>query len=216
MDPVYLALGFAPLGLYLIWLGIVHWRRRPMILSGTTDNTLLAMAVVGLLIVGPMEFLFPAVMPIPGVYVWSMMLVCYSLLITLFNLLARPRLIIMKIGIESLRGALAEAAKRMDGRPQWAGDSLVLPDSGIQLHLEDHRWMRTVSLVAIGARQSESGWSRLRNELATHLRGVESADRARGYLLAGLGVLFLAWPSMEAAALGGPIVAQRLADLLRL
>ena len=75
--------------------------------------------------------------------------------------------------------------------------------------------MRTVSLIATGSRQSETGWARLRTELAAGLRDIEAPDRRRGYALA-VGLLMLAWPFGQAVALGGPMVAQKLADLLRM
>ena len=106
MDPVHLVLAFAPLGLYLIGLGVVHWRRRPLVLTGSADVSLLAFAVVGLVIVGPMEFLLPAALPLPGKYVWLMLLLCYSLLVTLWNLLARPRLIVLNVAADRLRPIL--------------------------------------------------------------------------------------------------------------
>jgi hypothetical protein len=216
MDPVHLVLAFAPLGLYVIGLGIVHWRRRPVVLAGSTDISLLSVAVVGLAIVGPMEFFLPAALPLPGQYVWLMLLFCYSLLVMLWNLLARPRLVILNIAIDRLRPILTEIAARLDSHPQWAGDSLALEELGVQLHLEDYHPMRTVSLIATGARQSETGWARLRTELAAALRGIESPDRRRGYAFLAVGLLMLAWPLGQALALGTPIVAEKLADLLRL
>jgi hypothetical protein len=216
MDPVHLLLAFAPLGLYLIGLGIVHWRRRPIVLTGSTDVSLLAAAVVGMAIVGPMEFLLPAALPLPGQYVWMMLLLCYSLLVTLWNLLARPRLVVLNVESDRLRPILAEIAARLDSHPQWAGDSVALEDLGVQLHLEEYAAMRTVSLVAVGTRQSETGWARLRAELADGLRNLEASDRRRGYALTAVGILMLAWPICQALALGGPVVAQRLADILRM
>jgi hypothetical protein len=82
--------------------------------------------------------------------------------------------------------------------------------------LEEYAAMRTVSLVAVGTRQSETGWARLRAELADGLRNIESPDRRRGYALTAVGILMLAWPIAQALALGGPVVAQKLADILRM
>ena len=106
MDPVHLVLAFAPLGLYLIGLGVVHWRRRPVVLTGSADVSLLACGRGGDGIVGPLEFLLPATLPLPGQYVWLMLLLCYSLLVTLWNLLARPRLIVLNVAADRLRSIL--------------------------------------------------------------------------------------------------------------
>ena len=163
-----------------------------------------------------MEFFLPAALPLPGQYVWMMLLLCYSLLVTLWNLLARPRLVVLNIASDRLRPILMEIAARLDSHPQWAGESLVLEELGVQLHLEEYAAMRTVSLVAIGTRQSETGWARLRTELAAALQNIEAPDRRRGYALTTVGILMLAWPIGQALALGGPIVAQKLADILRM
>jgi hypothetical protein len=216
MDAVHLVLAFAPLGLYLIGLGVVHWRGRPIVLTGAADVSLLALAVVGLMIVGPMEFMLPVTLPLPGKYVWLMLLLCYSLLVTLWNLLARPRLIVLNVSADQLRSILVDAAARLDSHPQWAGDSLALESLGVQLHLEEYPPMRTVSLIATGSRQSETGWARLRTELAGRLREVKSPDRRRGYALAIIGLLMLAWPVGQVVALGTPVVAQTLRDILRM
>jgi hypothetical protein len=216
MDPVHLVLAFVPLGLYLIGLGVVHWRRRPVVLTGSMDISLLAIAVAGMVVVGPMEFLLPTALPLPGRYVWLMLLLCYGLLVTLWNLLARPRLIVLNIAADRLRTILADVAARLDSHPQWAGNSLALEELGVQLHLEDYPPMRTVSLVATGARQSETGWAQLRTELRAGLREIEAPDCRRGFALTIVGLLMLAWPLGQAVALGRPMLTQKLADLLRL
>ena len=64
----------------------------------------------------------------------------------------------------------------------------------MQLHLEEYPPMRTVSLIATGSRQSETGWARLRTELAAGSAKSKSPDRRRGYALAAIGLLMLAWP----------------------
>jgi hypothetical protein len=187
-----------------------------MVLTGSTDISLLAVAVVGFVVAGPMEFLFPAALPFPARYVWLSLLLSYSLLVTLWNLLARPRLIVLNMTSDQLRPILVEIAARLDSRPQWAGDGLALEELGVQLHLEDYPPMRTVSLVATGSRQSETGWARLHKELKAGVRGIDFPDRRRGYALAALGLLMLAWPLAETIAMGGPMIAQKLADMLRL
>jgi len=216
MDAVQLLVAFAPLGLYLIGLGMVHCRRRPVVLTGSADVSLLAAAVGGLVIVGPMEFLFPAALPFPGQFVWLLLLLTYSMLVTLWNLLARPRLIVLNMSTDQLRPILAEVAPRLDPRAQWAGDGLALETLGVQLHLEDYPPMRTVSLVATGSRQNETGWVPLRTELKVALRGIQVDDHRRGYALIVVGLVMLIVPLAEAASLGGPMVAQKLRDLLRL
>ena len=56
-----------PLGCYLLGLAWAHLRRRPLAVSGVLDGAMLAMAVSGLAIVGPLALL----MPVTGGSPWS-------------------------------------------------------------------------------------------------------------------------------------------------
>ena len=218
MEPLHLAFAFVPLALYLLGLGVVYARGRPAVISGTVDVTLLAAALVGFAMVGPMELVMPAAPPLPGPWVWLVMGVVYVLLVTLWNLLAAPRLVVLNATVEQLRPVLAEIAARIapDAQHHWAGDSLVLEQLGVQCHLDGYRPLRTVSLVANGSQQSESGWQRLRHELQSALAQVEPADRQRGYTMISVALVMLLAPLIELARLGMTTVAQRLNDMLRL
>lgn len=57
--PLWAAL--VPLGLYIVLVGWLHLRRRPVALAGSWDNLLLAAAVLGLVVAGPLALLQPAV-----------------------------------------------------------------------------------------------------------------------------------------------------------
>jgi len=216
MEPVHLAVAFCPLGIYIAWLGFVYLRRRPVVLTGTLDVALLAAGVLGLAIAGPLELILPAQLPFPGPFVWLLVLMMYGLIVTLWNLLARPRLVILNATVEQVRPLLVEIAARLDGNPQWAGDSVALADTAVQLHIEDYPAMRTVSLIALGRRQSDSGWRRLRLELIAALEPVQAADRGRGYAMFIVGVLMFLQPLVQLCQMTGPAVAHRLADMLRL
>ncbi len=215
MDPLHTAIALFPLGLYLLWLAAIYWRRRPIVLSGTADVSLLAAAVSGFVVVGPLELLMPVNLPLPGPAVWGMMLACYILSVTLWNLLARPRLVILNITAQQLRPLLAEIAARLDSHPQWAGDSLALEELGIQLHLDDFPPMRTVSLVALGNKQSESGWRKLQTELTVALRPV-AAPSVGSYLLLIAGLAMIGWPLWSVMTMDRVAFVEKLTDLLRL
>jgi hypothetical protein len=59
MDPFRLCLAFGPVTIYLLLLGIVNLGRRPLLVSGVRDTAALALAISGLVIVGPIELFFP-------------------------------------------------------------------------------------------------------------------------------------------------------------
>ena len=95
-------------------------------------------------------------------------------------LLARPRLVVYNVSVEELHPVLAEAAARLDAESRWAGNSLMLPKLGVQLHLESFDLMRNVSLVSSGNRQDIDGWRLLARELNTALRPVRVKPNPRG------------------------------------
>ena len=152
--------------------------RRPVVVAGGRDAAARALAVSGLIFVGPLALLFPESLaarigPAGTKHVWLILIAMYALYLTLVLLTLRPRLVIYNISAHQLRPILAELVQRIDPEARWAGESLCLPGLGVQLHLDGLGWMRTVSLVSSGPKQDYQGWSRLEAELTAALRGVE-------------------------------------------
>ena len=175
---------FGPLALYLVLLGLTNLRRRPLLVSGSRELAALGVALVGLLIVGPMQLFVPDATALRfGWLVWPLLLSFYGLSLTLWMLVARPRLVIFNIRSSQLRPILSELALALDSDARWAGDSLAL--------LESFPSMRNVSLVANSDSQSFSGWRRLERSLRSVLKPVEVSPNPRGVgmLLAGLLIL---------------------------
>ena len=216
MDPLYLAVAFVPLALYLIGLGAIHLRSRPTVWSGTLDVAMLGAAVSGLVVAGPMDLFLPEASPLSGLYLWLLMLTLYVLGITLWNLLARPRVVIFNITLEQLHPLLTELVRRLDAEASSTGDSFLLPQLGVQFHIERYLPLHNISLVAIGDRQSFSGWRRLQSELKVALAGVQRAGRLPAFGFFAVGIVMLAWTIGLAAAMGGPALRERLRDLLRI
>ncbi len=201
MEPFHQCLALGPVAIYFLLLGVINLSRRPLVVSGGRDAAALALAVSGMVFVGPMSRLFPDSVaarfgPAGTRYVWLMLIALFALglVFTLLNL--RPRLVVYNIATDQLRPILAELAQRMDANARWAGDSLFLPGLGAQLHLDGGGWTRNVSLVSSGPKQDYQGWSRLEAELAAALRPVETSWNLGGLLLLGAGnvlVVWLAW-----------------------
>jgi hypothetical protein len=216
MDHVHLAVAFSPLALYLLWLGAINLLRRPVIITGAQNLALLGFALSGFVAVGPMALFLPnAAANTFGAWVWALMLIFYGLCITLWILLARPRLIIFNATVDLVRPLLADAAAHIDSEVRWAGDSLVLPQVGVQLHLENYPPMRNVSLVAIGDRQSFTGWQRLQSQLRTALRAADVASNPRGFSFLAAGMVLAAWP-LYLMIRDGEAVAKTLKEMLRM
>jgi hypothetical protein len=106
--------------------------------------------------------------------------------------------VIYNISLEELHPVLAETAAELDGGARWAGDALILPHLGVQLHLDSSPLMRNVSLASSGSRQSLEGWRRLSGVLGTKLQSlrVRSNPRAISFLLISLMLMAVSWTHM--------------------
>jgi hypothetical protein len=142
------------------------------------------------------------------------MLAAYALLVVLVVLLLRPRLVIYNITLEQLRPLLADVVARLDSEARWAGESLVMPQLGVQLHLEVIPMLKNVQLVSSGPEQSIPGWRQLETELAAALRRARTSPNPYGVSLLSFGVLMAAAITYVLARDPGGVM-QALNEMLR-
>lgn len=215
IDAFRMCLMLGPVAVYLLLLGAINLSRRPLLVSGVRDMAALGLAVAGFVIVGPVELFFPeAAAARFGPYVWVLLLAFYGLCLVLVLLMLRPRLIVYNISAGQLRPVLDETVMQLDPRCRWAGDSLMMPSLGVQLHLDQSPTGRNVSLISVGARQNLLGWRRLETALAAALGQVRVTrnPRAASLLCAGLLIVVLL---VMAVSRDPQAVAQTLFDMLR-
>ena len=202
------------MAIYLLVLGAIHLRSRPLVVSGVRETAALALALAGCVLVGPAELLAtPEALARFGGGVWLLVGLFYALLVILLILLAPPRLVIYNAGKGDVRAVLDRLAAESDGQGRWAGGTLVLEHLGIELRMEDFAWQAGVSLVAGGARQSHSGWRHLEQVLRSSLSEVPPPAGRRGSLLIAVGGLILALLVYRVAA-SPAAAAQGLRDFL--
>jgi len=214
MDPLRLCLALGPAAVYLLLIGAVNLSRRPLLVSGVRDGAALGLAVSGFMIVGPIELFLPEAAAIHyEAFVWILLFALYGLCLALVLLLLRPRLIVYNISADQVRPILAELVEHLDDDARWAGDTLVLPRLGIQLHVDYLAAMRNVSLTSVGSRQSHAGWRHLELALRDALGRVEVARNPRGATFVSAGVLIFA-TLVLAVARDPQAVTRALFDLL--
>jgi hypothetical protein len=193
MDTFSACLAFGPLGIYLLVLGLINISRRPLVVTGTRETLSLGLALMGLVIVGPMQLFMPQQAALRfGEFVWLLLLGFYLLCLTMVILLSRPRLIVYNIAPEDLDAALDTAAQRIDADTVRAGKSLYLPLARVHLHIEPFPPLGNVALIATGDEQSVSGWRRLEHSLRQAVQEAAPAGGTQGIWLLAIGSLMLA------------------------
>ncbi len=216
MDPFRMALAQGPLAVYLAVLGLINLSRRPIVTTGARDSAALAIALSGLITVGPIELFMPQAAAMQfGVYVWVLLAAFYVLVVTLWILTQRPRLVIYNVSLDELRPILAEAVARIDPDARWAGNAVLLPNQQLEFHIETFAWMRNVTLTAVGEVQSYRGWRNLEAALAAGLRELEVRPNPHGAGMLLLGLLMVAGVLWRVAT-EAQQVAEAFRDMLRL
>ena len=193
MDSLHLCIALAPLSVYLLLLGVINLSRRPLVTNGARDAAALGVGLSGLIVVGPMELFLPeATVYRLGALAWLLLLAFYGMCLTLFVLLIRPRLVIYNIRPDQVRPMLAELVSQVDAKSRWAGECLIMPDLGVQLHVETSPAMRNVQLVATGPHQSYEGWNKLERKLSSELRDIQCARNPYGFSLVVFSIIMIA------------------------
>ncbi len=173
MDPLHFCIAVGPLAVYLLLLGVMNLRGRPLVTTGARDAAALGIGLVGFVIAGPMELFFPeGAASRFGGWVWVMLIVFYGLCVSLVVLLMRSRIVIYNITLEQLRPILTSVAMKLDKRSRWNGDSLIMPERRVHLHVEPVEAMRNIQLTAGGNQQSFEGWQALEQELSVALKRI--------------------------------------------
>ena len=198
-DSLPLGAAFLPLGIYLLALGWVHLRRRPLAIAGVWDGILLGASLLGLVTVGPIALVRPAAGG--SSWSWPMLILGFCLVVALCVLVSRPRLIVYNISVEQIRPLVAQVASDLDPQARWAGETVALPTRGLQVHLDGDGSLRTVSLIGVGRRSSHEGWSEFSRRVRQASRRLAVRASPWGGVFAGIGavLVLLAFWSIAAA-----------------
>jgi hypothetical protein len=189
--PLWAAL--LPVAAYLVAVGCLHLRRRPVALSGHFDVALLTLGIAGMVIAGPLALLQPGA----GTSAWTtaVLLLGFAVVVAGAVLAARPRMVIYNVGLDQMRPVVASVAAGLDPTARWAGETAALPARGLQVHLDERGPARTVSVIAAG-RTSAEAWAEFSRRLRRAIRTirVRPSPWAWAFLTAGFAVaLASAW-----------------------
>ncbi|RLS34378.1 MAG: hypothetical protein DWH79_04245 [Planctomycetota bacterium] len=198
LDALPLGAALLPLGLYLLGLGWIHLRCRPLAINGVWDGVLLGLSLIGLVTVGPLALVQPAVGG--SSWTWPMLLSVFCLVVTLCVLVSRPRLVVYNISPEQIRPLVAEVVAALDPQARWAGETVALPTRGFQIHIDGDGALRTVSLVAVGLRSAHEGWGEMSRRMRRAVRGLRVRSSPWGAVFAALGSVLIALSAWSIAA----------------
>lgn len=182
MDPFSLVLFLTPLLVYMVVISFVRVSGRIYVSTGGKEIAALALAVSGMLIVGPVELFFPmAAATVFGPLVWGILALFYMLCVSLFVIGATPKIIVYGSNADGLLEPLLNAARALDENAQADKGSLqvYLPTSGVHLRIGTSSSLDHASIMAFEDNLSAKFWLLLRTELRNQL-GDRKVERKRG------------------------------------
>lgn len=163
----HFAIAAIPIAIYLILIGGLRLRTKPLVTTGWRDVLTVGIAASGLVAIGPMQLFFPvaAAQSFRG-WVWLALLVLYVLALLLILLSSKPKLIAYGMDMQQFRETLLLAAQEVDEQASWNGEVLSLPNSGIQLANDPSGAHRVEQVVLVGFLQNIQDWLKLERAFA--------------------------------------------------
>ncbi|MBX3420027.1 MAG: hypothetical protein KF752_00580 [Pirellulaceae bacterium] len=182
-----------PIAIYLMLIGGLRLRRRPLITSGGRESLTLGIACSGLIAIGPMQLFFPefAAVRWPG-WVWILMFGFYFMLLLLILVWNKPRLIAYGVTRQQFHQLLLQAAQQIDEQAAWHGAALLLPQSGLQLAAESAITPGIYVASPIGGFNNVMDWIRLERALVRCGQQATATPTRTGWLLLAIGMSLLA------------------------
>ena len=155
MATAHLCIALGPLTVYLMLMGLINASRQPFVTSGARDVFSLALGISGLIMIGPLRLFVPEqALTAFGAWTWALLGAFYILSVLLVGMTSRPRLVVYNISSTQLKTTLGKLVAELDSSAKWAGDSVELPQMGIQLSIESKNSMRSCQIVAVGYHQN--------------------------------------------------------------
>lgn len=184
IDPFTILLALLPLIGYLVVFSVIRLSGRALVTTGGRDFAALAIAIAGLLAVGPAELFFPtAAATMFGPIVWIALAAFYGLSVSLITLTSAPRVVVYGRTPDEVFKPLLAAAKKLDLAAR--GDSellqVSLPTIGIRLRVDGQRAIDHSQVVAFEPNVSLKFWNRLLAGLREEVHETTAPVPRRGF-----------------------------------
>ncbi len=202
-----LLLALLPLLAYLGLLGAIRASGIALVTTGGRDTAALAIAVVGLVAVGPAELFFPTMSAtLMGPLVWLPLAVLYSLCVSLYILVQPQRLVVYGRSPDQIFDSVLRAAQKIDDLASGDPETLQieLPTIAAHLRLDGYRGHDPCQVVAFESNLAPRFWSMLLSGVREQVRHVPASTPrpAIAMLLMAVAVGgFLLWQGLDNRAL---------------
>ena len=183
-----------PIGTYLCVLGLFHAVGRPLITTGVRDYFALVLALSGLVITGPIDYILHYRM-LPDFLIHShwISLGLYLLLVAALLPRSHEKLIVFN-GSESTVAAAVRTILSQPGQTlQEVPGGWILPERGVSVELDSFPAFRNVTLRFHGMRDREL-FRNVLDGLVELLAPTHTGWSAVGLCLAATGGIVLAFP----------------------
>ncbi|MGI9471888.1 MAG: hypothetical protein ACR2NZ_10170 [Rubripirellula sp.] len=203
VEPFTILLALLPLIAYLVVFSLIRLSGRALVTSGGRDIAALAIAISGLLAVGPAELFFPtAAATVFGPIVWLALAAFYGLSVSLIALTTTPRVVVYGRTPEELYGPLLKAAHEIDATA--SGDpkllQITLPAAGVHLRVDGQRAVDYAQILAFEPNVSLRFWNKLLSTLRKQVQGQAAPLPRRGFAMLACALLLssiLMWQSFS-------------------
>lgn len=202
-----LLLALLPLVAYLGILGAIRASGRVLVTTGGRDTAALAVAVAGLMAVGPLELFFPSMSAvIMGPLVWLPLGLLYSLCVALYVIVRPQRLVIYGRSCDQVFDAVVRAAQTIDATAQGHSETqhIHLPALQIHLRVDGERGQDPCQVIAFEPNLAPKFWSMLLSALRDEVQRLPASTSrpALAMLLVAVAVGgFLLWQGIDDRAL---------------
>jgi hypothetical protein len=183
-----------PIGTYLCVIGLFHAIGRPLITTGVRDYLALAIALSGLVITGPIDYILHYRM-LPDFLVHShwIGLGLYLLLVAALLPRSHEKLIIYNSSEPSVAAALRTILGQWGVPVQELPGGWILPERGVSLELDSFPALRNVTVRFHGMRDRVL-FGKIHDELIELLTATRTGWSAIGLCMAAAGGIVLAFP----------------------
>lgn len=175
--PFLVVLAMGPLAVYLLALAIIHLSGKTFVITGERDWFALALALIGVVFVGPVELFFPGNGMVRfGWGVWFALLGLYGLPVLLIALHMRPQWVIYGADVNHICTALLQAAQEQDEGAVAHQEFVDLPTWGLRLKVDGTIGSASGRITAISNQVPLKQWRQLKIDLTKSLNASQTTE----------------------------------------